>query len=450
MTRPSHAALAALLTLTLSAPALRAETLHVSASTGAAARSADGSKEKPFRDLQAAIDKANEGDTLHIAAGNYLGKNDQGFITLDKSVSLVGGWNTDFTERDPLKHRTMIQPTAAQNPSASGDALVTLGDKNKPRSFTAKDLVMDGLILDRGFSNGYHPTKGKAEGLDTGMLIHPPGQGVNGDQQKVVTNTRPLIYFANGFGNVTIRNCALVNGAFYGVLGSWSQGKVLFENNLFVNNGYAGAELSGGGQTGEYSLEVEFANNTILFNWARTNDLQDMGYGVRFMLGAKVLVHDCILGCSTMGALDRGRVESGPGAADREKKRVTGVENSAFFLNKNNGDLVLPGGAGWKLIPCAKFEDCEELDPYEGNAELDGARLKGKINEAYLNAFLTMQNTEDVLLDRDSPANKFRSALGMSLEAAANTKVDLYANRYPLEDALKLFGAVEGVGAQKP
>jgi len=34
--------------------------------------------------------------------------------------------------------------------------------------------------------------------------------------------------------------------------------------------------------------------------------------------------------------------------------------------------------------------------------------------------------------------------------ATMSNKVDMYANRYPLEDALKLFGAVEGFGAQMP
>ncbi len=28
--------------------------------------------------------------------------------------------------------------------------------------------------------------------------------------------------------------------------------------------------------------------------------------------------------------------------------------------------------------------------------------------------------------------------------------VTMFANRYPLEDAIKLFGAVKGYGAQKP
>ena len=42
-----------------------------------------------------------------------------------------------------------------------------------------------------------------------------------------------------------------------------------------------------------------------------------------------------------------------------------------------------------------------------------------------------------------------RSAFGMN-PGRGTTRVDMFANRYPLTDALKLFGAVEGKGAQMP
>ena len=95
------------------------------------------------------------------------------------------------------------------------------------------------------------------------------------------------------------------------------------------------------------------------------------------------------------------------------------------------------------------FEDREEITPYEGNIELSGDKLKGKINEAYLAGFLSMVYSEELNVP-DSPANQFRSAFGMNLEGTMTTKVDMFANRYPLDDALKLFGAVEGYGAQLP
>ena len=40
--------------------------------------------------------------------------------------------------------------------------------------------------------------------------------------------------------------------------------------------------------------------------------------------------------------------------------------------------------------------------------------------------------------------------MGLNKQGKLKTKVSMYANRYPLEDALKLFGALKNVGVQKP
>ena len=72
------------------------------------------SAQTAVKDLQKAIDLAEEGSTIYIAEGNYLGKLDQGYIEVKKYLSLVGGWNSDFTERDHLKYVTSIRPGAEQ------------------------------------------------------------------------------------------------------------------------------------------------------------------------------------------------------------------------------------------------------------------------------------------------------------------------------------------------
>lgn len=427
--------------------ALNAATVHVSEQTGESFRKADGSKEKPYKDLQAALDKVQPGDTILLAAGNYLGTSNRGYLIMTIPVNLMGGYTTDFANRDVLKNRTLIQPDASQNGTARSNASLSLGDPNKPRSFKAEGgIVIDGIIFDRGLSNGYHPTKGKPADVDTGMLINPPGQGVNGDHANVATIVQPLIYFANGSGDVTVRNCAFVNSGNYAIRGTWSQGKINIHNNVFVNNTYAAIEIGGAGKDGDFDLSIDCGHNTMLFNWARTNDLGDMGYGFRFMNNVHSDVHHCLIGCSTFAALDRARVQSR--AAD-EKKKQTGAENNAFFLNKQ-ADMALPGAGKFERVWAKDFEDREELYKYEGNIQLDGALLKGKINEPYLQAFISASNSEEILLDRNSPANQFRSAFGMNLQATGTTKVDMFANRYPLEDALKLFGALEGKGAQLP
>ena len=44
--------------------------------------------------------------------------------------------------------------------------------------------------------------------------------------------------------------------------------------------------------------------------------------------------------------------------------------------------------------------------------------------------------------------NALRGVLGLPQQGTITTVCDMYANRYPWEDALKLFGAMDGKGAQ--
>jgi hypothetical protein len=425
---------------------------YISAETGGAVRSADGSKEKPWKDLQVALDKAAAGDTIHIAEGNYLGTSDRGFVEMVTPVNLRGGYSKDFSSRDVLKYQTKIQPSATINNTAKGMASLTLGKtmgQNVPLKIPAGGITIDGIIFDRGFSNGYSPIKGKPDGVETGMLVRLPGAGENGDVKNVFSIERPLLGLATGSsGNLTIQNCIFANSAFYAIqTGSWQSGKIVIKNNVFVANTFAAVEIPG--STGQsqfaYTTEIEFAYNTVLFSWTRLSDLKDMGYGYRFMTGASTDVHHNIIGGSALAGLDRTRVDTTPADA---AKRKTGAEDNAFFLNRK-GDLYIASGGGQMLTIWAKnFEDREELYKYERNIELSGDKLKGKINEAYLKGFLSMVYSEKVDYDANSPANQFRRAFGMNQVATMTNKVDMYANRYPLEDARKLFGAVEGYGAQ--
>jgi hypothetical protein len=97
------------------------------------------------------------------------------------------------------------------------------------------------------------------------------------------------------------------------------------------------------------------------------------------------------------------------------------------------------------------FEDLEGTDGIESiedNEDLkDPAAFKGRINAQYLNAFLSMKYSESRKLD-EGKCNGLRSMLGLPLQGTITTQCDMFCNRYPLEDALKLFGAMEGKGAQ--
>lgn len=419
-----------------------AQTFYVSKNTGSNRN--DGSKDAPYKNLQKAIEAVPEGATIYVAEGNYFGTLDKGNIPVTKCVKIYGGYSTDFNQRDVLKYRTMVQPNATSNGTASG--LGTMIVKvNNPDG----EVVIDGLLFDRGNSISYNVRdEGKPDGVDCPMMnpIGTSGKGgANLDETNVLTTETREIYFDNPtFKQITIRNCAFVNAPNYGIGGQF-RGKALIDNNIFINNRMIACDVWGG--DAKVNMQVEFCNNTVLFTWSRLKDMADMGHAFRFNNRTDSYVHHNILGCSVYAALDRGRTDT---PNDREAMKVTTSEHNMFFLNKR-GDLALPGGGMYMMVNCEDFEEVEQLKEIDGCVRLnDPSVLKGKIDEAYLNGFINASYKETLSSDPNSAANQFRQAMGMNQVGTMTSSATMFANRYPFEDALKMFGAVSGFGAQLP
>ena len=421
--------------------AASAQTYYVSKSTGSNRN--DGSKDAPFKNIQKAIDAVPEGATIYVAEGNYFGTLDKGNIPVTKCVKIYGGYNTDFSQRDVLKYRTMVQPNAASNGTASGLGTMIIKTNN-----AKEEVVIDGILFDRGNSISYNAKgEGKPEGVDCPMMnpIGTSGKGgANLDEQVLTTETREIYFDNPTFKQITIRNCAFVNAPNYGIGGQF-RGKALIDNNIFINNRMIACDIWGG--DANINMEVEFCNNTVLFTWSRLKDMGDMGYAFRYNNRTDSYVHHNILGCSVFAALDRGRTDT---PKDREAMKVTTSEHNMFFLNKR-GDLALPGGGMFMMVNCEDFEEVEQLAEIDGCVRLkDPSVLKGKINEAYLNGFINASYKETLNSNPNSPENQFRSAMGMNQTGTMTSSATMFANRYPFEDALKMFGAVKGYGAQLP
>ena len=377
----------------------------------------DGSQGSPLKNIQKAIDMAASGDVICVAEGNYYGLLNSGNIKINKGVSIVGGWASDFSRRDILAHRTYIQPTATSNGSAQGQGTIQI---NVMQAGTLVEL--DGLIMDRGNSVAYNPRgEGKPADVETAMMqpIGSSGVGAPGvPESQIYTTETAIVYINTGSKcDVTIRNCAFLNGPNYGLLGSTYATKITVDNCIFVNIRMAAVELRGA--SAAMNSRTYFSNNTVLFAWSRLKDLTDMGYGYRYLPRMDSYLDHNIFGCCTFAALDRTHVDA---PAAKEAERETSCENSLFFHNRE-ADLTLPGGGKAMRVRVDDFDDVEQLKKASGNEKAaDGDFLQGRINQAYLQGFL----------------------------AAGGTKPTMFANHYPVEDALKLFGAMPGYGAQLP
>ena len=405
----------------------------------------DGSKESPFKNIQKAVDAASDGATIFVAEGNYFGVLGKGNINVTKPVKIYGGYSPDFSTRDVLKHRTLVQPSH----EANGTTEAVGGTVNINVKTAGTVVVLDGLLFDRGNSISYNAKgEGKPEGVESPMMNAVGTAGIGGADLKaegVLTKDTAEIYLDNASCDVFVENCAFINAPCYGIRGMFGGAKAVINNNIFINNRMAAVEITSGGLAKD-TKEVHFSNNTVLFMWSRLKDFGDMGYGYRYMTGINSYVTRNIIGLATFAGLERMRVDSDKA---KEAERVTTAEHNIFFLNKQ-GDLLLPGGGMGMRVKAEDFEEVEQLAKVAGNKTLtDPAIFKGVINEAYLGGFLAASYKETTSVDANSPANTFRQALGMNMTGTMESSATMFANRYPWEEALKFFGAVEGCGAQK-
>ena len=417
---------------------LSAAELYVSQTTGK--KKGPGTKEAPFKTISDAIKKAKPGDVIHIAAGKYVGKLGASEIVVDKAVSLVGSYSPDFSQRDVAKFPTLIQPANDKN-DTKGLAVLTLN----PPAGAGPDILIDGIVIDQSYMNSYHAVKGKPEGVETGMWLEPPAKGAN---DKFASAKSYSIYkpTANRYeGNITIQNCVISNAGNYGINIWQYRGAVKILNNLFVACRMESCEVSCSNvQAG--AVTVEFAYNTVLFTWSRTSEMTDMGYGFRCMTKVTSNIHHNIFGLNVYAGI-------GNDKGDPKTKSVK-LDNNLFFLNKIADVTAVKSPNILKLrVDEEAFEDMSDfpgMASVEGNVSLKDPKVfKGLINEPYLIAFLNATYKEKTNFDPNSPANVFRSALGINQRGTIQTTVSMYCNRYPLGEVYKLFGAVPDFGAQK-
>ena len=277
------------------------------------------------------------------------------------------------------------------------------------------------------------------------MWLEPPAKG---PKDKFASAKSYSIYkeTKNRYqGNITVQNCVIANAGNFGINISHFAGSVRILNNVFVACRMESCEVScSNAQAG--AVQVEFAYNTVLFTWSRTSEMTDMGYGFRCISKVASNIHNTIFGLNVYAGV-------GNDKGDPKSKNIK-LDKNIFFLNKIADVTAVKSPNILKLrVDEDAFEDMADfpgMASVDGNVSLkDPKAFKGVINEAYLVAFLNATYSEKTDYDPNSPANVFRSALGINQRGPIQTKVSRYCNRSPLNEVYKLFGAVEGFGAQK-
>ena len=438
------------------------KTYYVSVSTGSAR--ADGlSPETAMKDLQKAINTAEDNDIILVAEGNYLGNMDRGYIEVGqfgngqndkgKFLSFYGGFSTDFSERDVIKYVTKFQPTD-QVFSAP------LFNINARRPFDYRgplgDVVVDGFVFDFGENNLYCAPNVNDEmtgtpntGVLTGRFIEPgampacPKVGyANGDEYGLHLDVE---------GNVRIANCIFVNCRDYGIQALMGKGHIEVCNNVFIACRYSACQVKGNVKDADIEqVTFDFHHNTVLFTWTRTKALEDMGQGFRFMNGIRTVnCYNNIFGCNSNCGVERVYYESNK---SMESLKQNSLYDNYFFANRRDLEIAAPGVASIS-VPAARIEEAEQIGPkFEGNMELPGGNdaFINAIDKSYLEGFMSLKVIQSQSYNANSAANQVNRMFGLNQQGSEIVRPSMYCNKYPWEKAKDLFGKVADYGAQMP
>ena len=441
---------------------IEGKTIYVSVSTGSAR--ADGlSPAPPLKDLQKAINIAEENDQILVAEGNYLGNMDRGYVESGKFadathepgkfISIYGGYSTDFSERDVIKHVTKIQPTDQKFTAP----LMNINAR-RPYGYVGPvgTVVIDGFTFDLGENNRYfvknvtlEATGTPNEGVLTGRFVEPdanpnyPLEGYSsGDEYALHMDVE---------GNVRVSNCVFVNCRDYGIQALMGKGHMEVCNNVFVACRYAACQVKGNVRDDDIEhVSLDFHHNTVLFTWTRTKAFEDMGQGFRFMNGIRTIdVHNNIFGCNSNCAVERVYYESNK---KMEELKESNLYDNYFFANRRDLEIAAMGASSIS-VPAARIEEAEQIGPkYEGNRELPEGNdaFINAIDKPYLEGFMTLKIIQSQSYNANSAANQVNRMFGLNQQGSEIVRPSMYCNKYPWEKAKDLFGKVRGYGAQIP
>ena len=226
--------------------------------------------EKPAKDLGNIINKLSPGDTVHIAAGIYLGKGKSGCDVITVPVSIIGGYSDDFSRRDPWgEFKTILTGYNKTKNYKVGARLKIDLAKYQYHKSGGKDtpqIVVDGLIIDQGPQNRYkdaakallvrnaNPKTGENPTPDRGALIITAGRTKN----------------PSGKWDIVVKNCVIMNSApTQGAMtvSGYQNSTITIENNLIINNTgtgiFAGSMWQGSDEAAAPNFTI--TNNTVLF-----------------------------------------------------------------------------------------------------------------------------------------------------------------------------------------
>ena len=388
------------------------------------------SLEKPAKDLGNIVSKLEAGDVVCISEGSYTGRGDRGVDEIALPVSIIGGWSSDFTMRDPWgAHKTVLTGMHNSKNFETGYRLSINTSKFATRLMEAQNkktqhqIVVDGIIIDNGPRNYYRGDEDAIVRKGTATNTPTPESGglnINTGVNATVTVT-----------NVIVMNTAPTLGAF--ALYPGRSARVTVVNNAAINNTGYGFHLSTSSKASEKSAQAKylFRQNISLFN--EKHDPYATYGGSSIALESEIVYSD--ISYNVFGFNDYYGVDNA-----KRGKELT-MENNVFVHNAVADYLEFD-----TKIDLEDIEDeAEYVDSGEGNRT--GA-LPLTVSSEWLSKYarrvvIDRNAAEEEVAAVDSWYNELRSVLGANLVGnSVGTDSDVWLPRMSIDDAMSVIGSV--------
>lgn len=217
-----------------------------------------GSVAAPCRTVQYAVNRAAPFEAILVASGTYTSSVGT-VVSLKKTVSVQGGWNSSFTTQDPALYATTLDARRL------GSVISVTGQSGAPISPT-----IDGFIITRGDASSQEIKGGGLYSIYADPIV------VNNVFTNNIANS---VYYYTGDGG--------------GLYLTQSPGVAVIRNNVFISNTSAitGGWGQGGAIYSEYSsplivgniISGNFANGFLAFS--DTRSIGGNGGGIALFYG---------------------------------------------------------------------------------------------------------------------------------------------------------------------
>lgn len=374
------------------------------------------SPSEPVDAIWKAMDRAVRGDVIHVAAGTYNGKGGAGhFVAKVPNLTLVGGYNADFSKRDPFKNYTILERAKDYKGDWTG----------LPEGIIAGDgdhsgLVVDGFVLNAESRNSYK---------DNVLALKAPSY--------------PGMLIQTNSENIKIRNNILLNPVGSGIYSTWKGKDNEIVNNFIVNTLYTAIET----RSAQPGSRILIKNNTIAYGWFYPSKGGHIGIFVGSQ-GQTVIEDNVFAFIQTEDDSSGFGVTNTFGNLDTEMKGNLFFSTSGGFykyMDSDKKNLVV-----WKAGDLAELNDEFLAMDFMLNATGENREADPglKPDKAFTSMFLGYQASVPGKLNMDA-LNQWRQTYGLPLQADASSARKNYAFAYPLAGVVPgLVSSIAGVGAR--